>query len=204
MASTPHREHDRMRQDAITWRQDLANHIIQQQARADQASPLPDGHMLHALQNWQRRITGGSLLEFLEWAASEDAEERYPMLATSPITERVFVFISDVPGLVAYRELVDPQSQRTIGLLKEQWRTFLSDDSQRHDDPLPHHYEMWSVWHREVDPQWDLEDKPYDQLWVHEEGFAIANEAGRGSQNVWNWNGQRLQLVKQDITKWVF
>ena len=192
-----------MRQDAITWRQHLANHVTQQQARAGQA-PLPDGHMLHALQDWQRRITGGSLMEFLEWAASEDAVARYPLLNATPITERVFVFISDIPGLVAYRELIDQRSQRAIGLLKDQWRAFLSDGSEDHDDPLTHHYEMWSVWHRDIDPQWDLEDKPYDQLWVHEEGFALAHEAGRGSQNVWNWNGQRLQLVKQDMTRWVF
>ncbi len=160
--------------------------------------------MLHALHSWQRRITGGSLLEFLEWATSDEAKDRYPALEHSPVSERVFVFISDVPGLVAFREIVDSTSEQAIGLFKSQWKAFLDDPAEDHDDGLALHYEMWSVWHREIDPQWDMEGKRHDQLWVHEEGFAIADEAGRGSQNLWNWNGREMQLVKQDITKWVY
>ncbi len=190
-----------MNSNAITWRQQLHDYTTQ---HAPLERPMPDGHMLHSLHNWQRRISGGSMLEFLEWAASPEAHERYPVLDTSPVSDRIFVFVSDIPGLVAFKELVDKQSQSAIGLLKHQWKSFLADTSLEHDDELQHHYEMWSIWHREVDPQWDLEDKPYDQLWVHEEGFAIAHEAGRGSKNLWNWNGQRMQLVKQDISKWVY
>lgn len=189
-----------MNETTTRWQEALRAHIASQPV----APLLPDGHMLHALQTWQRRITGGSLLEFLEWVASDDAKERYPALVASPASQRVLVFVSDVPGLVAFREIVDHRSPHVIGLLKAQWRAFLDDTTQDHDEALHHHYEVWSVWHRDIDPHWDMEGKRHDQLWVHEEGFAIADEAGRGSQNLWNWNGQEMQLVKQDMSKWVY
>lgn len=189
-----------MNEKTTLWQETLHNHIA-----AQPTTPLlPDGHMLPPLHNWQRRITGGTLLQFLEWVASDDARARYPVLESFPVSERVLVCVSDVPGLVAFRELVDNQSSQAIGLLKAQWRAFLDDATQEHDDTFQHHYEMWSVWHRDIDPHWDMEGKRHDQLWVHEEGFAIADQAGRGSQNLWNWNGQEMQLIKQDVAKWVY
>ncbi len=186
--------------DPEAWYTDLETYIRTEHERP----PLPDGHMLDALGTWQRRITGGALLSFLEWATSEEAFERYPLLAKDPLTERIFVCITDLIGAVAYHEIVDRHSDKTICVLKDEWRAFLEEPSLDHDDTFTCHYEFWSVWHQEVDATWEIpEEARGQQLWVHEEGFAVADESGRGSQHLWGWDGDEMNLLTQDVTKWV-
>ena len=190
------------RERSRAWRAALSAYVEAQPS----ASALPDGHMLHPLQGWQRRISGGALLELLEWATSAEARARYPALkAAHPIEERVLVFISDLSGLVAFREITDQRSEFAAGLLKSQWRAFLSDPSQDHDEAFAHHYEVWSVWHREIDPHWEIDPGLHaQQLWVHEEGFALADRIGRGSHHLWGWDGREMSLIIQDASKWVY
>ncbi len=164
--------------------------------------PLRDGHMLDALSGWQRRITGGALLDFLSFAG-ERAHAQYPRLGQNPITERVFVCITDEPGAVAARELIDRDSPRALWLFRSEWLRFLEAPEQDQDEAMAHHFEFWSVWHRNIPDTWQLPREQYRQLWVHEEGFALDEGLGRGSQHVWGWDGATLRLVEQDITRWV-
>ena len=167
---------------------------------------LPDGHMLDGLHDWQRRITGGALLQFLEWAASDEAHARYEDLGKNPITERVFVCITDLSGAVAYREIIDATHDRAIRVDRAEWAAFLEDATQDHDDHFEAHWEFWSVWHRELDARWEIEGiEALDPatLWVHEEGFALLDGAGRGSRHLWRWDGATMHLIAQDVTKWV-
>ena len=167
---------------------------------------LPDGHMLDGLHDWQRRITGGALLQFLEWAASDEAHARYPDLGKNPITERVFVCITDLSGAVAYREIIDEAHDHAIRVDREEWAAFLEDPAQHHDDDFVCHWEFWSVWHRELDTRWEIEGIESidpETLWVHEEGFALLDGAGRGSRHLWRWDGEAMHLVAQDVTKWI-
>ena len=187
--------------DPLKWRANLDAYRRAHHPR----SPLPDGHMLDGLAQWQRRITGGTLLDFLKYITSEAAFERYPVLGRDPLTERVFVGVVDVPGAVAFHELVDAHGERAICLLRHEWRDYLGSVGQDHDDAFASHYELWSFWHRDLNPLWELPgERPGQQLWVHEEGFALAHEVGRGSQHIWSWDGQQMTLVEQDINKWVY
>jgi len=185
--------------DPKAWRDALADFV----ANHCERDPLLDGHMLAPLHDWQRRITGGSLISFLDYATSEEAFERYKVLQKDPITERIFLCITDVPGAVAFNEIVDKHSEKAIWLYKDEWRAFLDREGVDTDESFACHYEFWSVWHRSIDPRWELPEGTYQQLWVHEEGFVLADEAGRGSQNVWNWDGRAMTLVQQDVTMWV-
>lgn len=185
--------------DSSEWRAKLEQYVM---ARREPIL-LPDGHMLDHLSDWQRRITGGSMREFFEYIVSDDARARYPALHSRPVEQRTFVCVTDVSGAVAYRELVDKKSDKAICLFKEEWRAFLDDRENDHDDAFEHHYEFWSVWHQQLDPAWDIPEVKAGQLWVHEEGFALADGAGRGSQNLWGWDGVDMYLVRQDMTKWV-
>ena len=162
---------------------------------------MPDGHMLDPLRSWQRRITGGLLVQFFEFATAQATSERYPVLGQDPLSERVFVCVTDMAGAVAFHELVDAGSERAICVFESEWRAFLEQGEP--DDEFECHYEFWSVWHRQVDPRWELEPAaPGHQLWVHEEGMALALGIGRGAQNVWSWDGQQMTLITQGISSW--
>lgn len=185
--------------DPRAWYEALTAFVEQECARP----PLLDGHMLGPLEDWQRRITGGSLIEFLEWVTSEEAFARYKVLQRDPITERIFLCVTDRAGAVAFNEIVDRRSDQALFLYKDEWRAYLDDPANDHDDAFACHYEFWSAWHRQLDPRWELPEGSYHQLWVHEEGFVVGEEAGRGSQHVWDWDGERMNLIVQDINRWV-
>lgn len=183
---------------ADAWYASLSAYIERHQTD----EPALDGHMLSARKSWQRRVSGGSLLAFLEFV-SERAHDLYPKLGQNPVTERVFVFITDKPGAVAARELIDENSNRAIWVDQHLWRSWLEDPTTDHDDTFQWHYEFWSVWHRNVEEGWTFERQGTKQLWVHEEGFALDDGLGSGSQHVWDWDGAQMILREQDVTRWV-
>lgn len=185
--------------DPRAWRERVLAHALARRPKV----PAPDGHMLAALPYQQRRVSGGTLLQFLEFARSERAFELYPVLQKDPLTERVFVFVTDTPGAVAFRELADPDDPMALLLHTPEWRAFLDDPDEHHDDELALHWECWSAWHQNIDPQWLVPEGEWAQLWVHEEGYALADRCGRGSRNLWSWDGAELTLVQQDVEKWV-
>ena len=182
------------------WHQALSRFITPLRAAL---GPLPDGHMLPPLAYQQRRITGGSLLHFLKMIDAHDAEDNLPILRAHPLPSRVFVCITDLPGAVAAHELIDRTSSQAIVVLQDEWRAFLQSPDTDHDDAFAQHYELWSAWHQRLDPRWELPPQaPNVQLWVHEEGHALADRHGRGAQHVWAWDGASLTLVAQNVTSW--
>ena len=180
------------------WRGALRDHV---KAHQPQDAPALDGHMLSARKDWQRRIHGGTLLDFLSFA-TERAHDLYPALGKNPITERVFVFITDTVGQIAAREIIDASSERALCVSRDAWQRWLDDPEQEHDDAFGLHYECWSVFHRRVEPAWAKDHPKHLHLWVHEEGFALDDGLGRGSQHLWGWDGQRFTLLEQNLTSW--
>lgn len=188
-----------MTPDLHDWTQDLA--AFSQERRAPRP-PLPDGHMLAALPYEQRRVTGGVLLQFLTFIMTRDAFDLYPSLTARPIEDRLFLFLTDVPGAVAFQEIVDASHGRTMWLDQHDWRAWLESPGRWPDDDFELHYECWSAWHQNVDPLWPAPEGPYHELWVHEEGHAVGDREGRGAQHLWDWDGTNLRLLTPKITSW--
>ena len=186
-----------LRPDALKWRQQLVSFLEKFHGHPT------DIEDLDAIQDWQRRITGGVLIQFFEFLENSVDEELYPQIADHPLHERLFVFVSDRGGMLAAEELMDTDSEQAICLSKEAWRAFLENPSTDPDEAFVHHYEFWSVWHQKIPDGWDLEElDPGDNYWLHEEGFALADGAGRGAQHLWRWDGQKMHLVDEMMTSW--
>ncbi len=187
-----------LRDDTQKWRAELVEFLD------DHRRALPQKNQLSPLQQWHRRVTGGVLMQFLEFIGKPTALQTYPQLEDNPLAERVFLFISDEAGLHGTEELVDPDSDQVLLLLKEQWRAYLEDPNTTDDEEFKNHYEFWSVWHTNLPDNWDVE--PLEEghsYWVHEEGFALDDQAGRGAQHLWRWDGEELKLVEEMANSWV-
>ncbi|MBA2661260.1 MAG: hypothetical protein H0U74_03140 [Bradymonadaceae bacterium] len=165
------------------------------------SAPLSGRDDLDALGDWQRRITGGLIIQFFEFlekkAVDELAED------STPIGERVFLLITDEPGAAAAQELMEMDSPLAICLLKEEWRRYVDDEQNNADEDFRLHYQFWSVWHQNVPEQWELELEVDTDYWVHEEGFALADGVGRGAQHLWAWDGEQMKIVEETMTSWV-
>jgi len=159
---------------------------------------------LSPLEQEQRRVTGGSLMQFLRFIQDEAAFEAFPILAERPIDERVFVFATDEAGRVAAHDLIDSRSGRAVVVTKEEWRAWLGNPETDSDETFDHHYECWSVWHRNFRATWGVEGVNGDdgEFWVHEEGYALADRAGRGAEHLWAWTGTELELIEEGAEEW--
>lgn len=172
---------------------------------------LPNGHELDDLDNFKRRVSGGVLLQFLDFLQLGDALEIFgPALEKFPLHERAFLFITDLPGAVAGQELMQSDSTHAFCILRDEWRAWLMDPEHDQDAGFLEHFEFWSMWHQDLHAEWEYESdlkfaelqKGGAQLWVHEEGFALAPNAGRGAQHLWRWNGQQMEKVHEAISSW--
>lgn len=188
-----------MKQEAIDWLGELREFAHDRRGELE----IPDGHNLGPRENWRRRVTGGVLLQFLDFVQSGEIYEHFgEALDELPLDERAFLFITDLPGAVAAEELIQTDSDHVLYVLKEEWRAWLTDPEADHDDEYEKHYEFWSVWHQDLDSEWELDELEDEQWWVHEEGFALADGAGRGAQHLWKWDGADMEKVEEAITAW--
>lgn len=188
-----------MRQDASDWRDALAAFALEHRGDLE----IPDGHHVDPLTNWRRRVTGGVLLQFLDFVQSGDVYEHFDsVLEDRPLHERLFLFLTDISGAIAARELIQADTDRALWILKEEWSAWLSDPETDDDDQYDKHYEFWSVWHQNLQADWEVDDLEGEEYWVHEEGFALADRAGRGAQHLWRWDGREMHKVEEAITSW--
>ncbi len=186
-----------LRDDVVTWRDSLLRFL------EPRAVPAGDPSDLDARQHWQRRITGGVLVQFFELLEHSRHEEHFPALKSQPLPERLFLFITDVPGLIAGRELMNTDTDQALIVLKDHWRAFLETPGEDPDEDFRRHYEFWSVWHQELPQTWEITaPDPNGEYWVHEEGFALADGAGRGAQHLWRWDGQTMVMEEETMTSW--
>lgn len=181
------------------WADRLQTYV--ERLRADSDEPVFGE--LSDLQEEQRRVTGGSLMQFLRFLQGESAFEHFPILEEQPIDERLFVFATDRAGAVAAHDIIDDDSTRALVVLKEEWRRWLDDPTTDADESYTHHYQYWSAWHRNLQAGWDVDRTDELDYWVHEEGFALGERAGRGSRHLWVWQEGSLELVEQDVDQWV-
>lgn len=190
-----------MRPELTEWIRDLEEVARKRRAQRD---PLPDGHMLSGqpLLYWQRRITGGTLIRFLQFIMTRDAFDMYPNLTQNPLEKRLFLFLTDLPGAVAFQEIVDTSHGQTMWLDRYDWKALLETPGFWPDDDFELHYESWSVWHQNIDPHWPAPEGTFHELWVHEEGHAVGDQEGRGAQHLWDWTGTEMVLLTRDITSW--
>ena len=181
---------------AEKWRRSLLDFLDKRPrsvASREQLSPL---------QQQQRRVTGGILIQFTDLLQS-DAIDEYPQLQSNPLHQRLFVCITDEAGLHAARDVLDTDTDQLQCILNQEMRAFLEAPHTLDDGEFKHHYECWSVWHQNLSEKWDMPPQDGDlDLWVHEEGFALHDGVGRGAQHLWSWDGQELSLVEELLTSW--
>lgn len=186
--------------DTSTWYNTLQNFISE--IRSDDA--IPTHEQLDEMGDWKRKVNGGVLLQFLEFIQSESSFDHFPDLKDNPIDERVFVFVTDRPGFVAARHLLEPESDLVIPVLKDEWHQWLSRRGELEDIEFEHHYECWSFWHRDLESTWTYPaDWNQTDLWVHQEGFALDDRAGRGAKHLWGWDGSQMVKIEEEIDSWV-
>lgn len=169
--------------------------------------PLPSRGALSKSQEWQCRIVGGALLNWLREDGPRFLQERAFMgdyMGLEP--EPAIVFTSDISGLVAAQQIVGPEHERIVYLLEEEF----SVSAPHLDDPTyNYHLHCWSVFRAEVSA--DLAASAFAKYplptgcvyWTHSEGTRWGVNAARGCDHLWRWDGTEPKLLEEAISQWV-
>jgi hypothetical protein len=185
------------------WATQLRDHA----AACRAAAPLPDRDALTAAQEWRCRIVGGALLTWLRQHGPRFLQERAVVCELLGLDrDPAVVFTSDVPGLVAAREVVGPDHERVVYLLDDE---FAAAPARAADPGYKHHVHFWSFFRPEVEAGFAAEARarhpiPADcSYWQHSEGTMWAVTAGRGADHLWRWDGHTPELLEEAMSRWV-
>jgi hypothetical protein len=185
------------------WVAQLREYVAGCRAKA----PLPDRDALTEAQEWHCRIIGGTLLTWLRQVGPRFLPERAVMCNLLGIDrDPAIVFTSDLPGLVAAREIVGPDHERVIYLLGDE---FAAAPPRAADLEYKRHVHVWSFFCPEVEPAFEAEARAKHPIpdgcgyWQHCEGTMWAVNAGRGGDHLWRWDGHKPELLEQAMSQWV-
>jgi hypothetical protein len=169
--------------------------------------PLPDRDTLTAAQEWHCRIVGGTILTWLRQVGPRFLQERAVICTLQDIDrDPTIVFTSDLPGLVAAREIVGPDHERVIYLLEDE---FAAAPARVADPQYKWHVHFWSFFRSEIDPDFAAEARARHPIpegciyWQHSEGTMWAVNAGRGADHLWRWDGHKPELLEEAMSQWV-
>jgi hypothetical protein len=190
--------------DAVgEWTSRLRTYAAEHRA----AVPLPDRDALTDAQEWHCRLVGGTILAWLRQHGPRFLEERVVMCKLLGIDrDPTIVFTSDVPGLIAAREIVGPDHERVVYLLEDE---FAAAPPRVTDPEYKHHVHFWSFFRPELEPGFAAQARAKHPIpagcsyWQHSEGTMWAVRAGRGVDHLWRWDGDKPELLEEAMSHWV-
>jgi len=185
------------------WQSAVAAHF--ERERADH--PLPSRDRLSATEEFQLRIVGGSLVNWLERYGPQMLKEREFLRELNDVDSSPdIVFISTVPGLVAANEILDPRPPSIFFFSQEEFSLFLKENP---DPTFRWHVTYTSYFHELLDAdilarasqKYKLRSK--EEFWLHRESSMLGQLFGRGGDHLWKWNGRKPALLEEGFNTWI-
>jgi hypothetical protein len=150
---------------------------------------------------------GGTLLTWLRELGPRLLQEREVLHTTMGVSpDPWIVFTSNLPGLVAAREILGTNSKRIVYLSEDEFRQWLAHSP---DAAFRWHVHFWSLFLDDPRPGFLAEAtrrhpiSPPCVYWQHAEGTMWGKLAGRGVDHLWKWDGKEPSLLEEALTQWV-
>jgi hypothetical protein len=193
-----------MSREASAWVRSFRAFI----AGCRERDPLPSRESLSPAQEFQCRIIGGSLCTWLDRWGPQVLQQRAALHRAAGVEEQALVvFTSDVAGLAAAAEIVDPRlARRVVFLRADEYEEWISE----HPDELRFHVHTWSTFR--VPPEKELLSRARrrfelirgEEFWQHSEGTLWAPLAGQAADHLWAWDREVPRLLEEAFESRVF
>jgi hypothetical protein len=185
------------------WASRLREEIAQHRS----VSPLPERESLSPADEQRCRIVGGTFIAWLDAYGPQFLQERSVMahmLGVDP--EPFIVFTSDTPGLVAAQEILGNDEECVAFMFEHEYK---SSPTVAEDPDFTCHIHFWSAFRDGVESA--IEDEAKNRFpisadcvyWQHSEGTMWGVNCGRGVDHLWQWDGQRPELLEEAISHWM-
>jgi hypothetical protein len=116
------------------------------------------------------------------------------------------VIISDLPGLLAAREIIHPKSITRSALTEDEYQTFLSAFP---DPEYRRHVVFRNMFLALQDPELLARvrrEHPIpagEQYWMHKEESVMGKLFSRTTFHLWRWDGERYDLLAEAFTGYI-
>jgi hypothetical protein len=169
--------------------------------------PLPPETDLTSAEEWQQSIIGGGLIQWLDHHGPAFLSERkvlHKLIRVDP--EPGIVFTSNIPGLLAAKEILGIEMNQIVYLHEKEFQRWLRNNP---DPEYRWHMHFWSFFREPIQRKFATSAKktfPLDDgssYWQNSEGTMWGALAGRGAEHLWKWNGVEPELLQEAFENWI-
>jgi hypothetical protein len=184
-------------QNRTDWLENLKSHA----EACRTLRPIPKRNSLSKSKTAQLQIIKKSLL-LLKGSLHK------PLLTNdkAPTEDRTcIIFTSDCSGLAAAIEIRNEEGLPLVALYPEEISNFLIHYP---DKRYNYHKHLWSYFVEEPDSETARLAKRYPlnskkHYWLHVRGIMFGQKFGRGSEDLWCWDGNRATLLRKNLRQWI-
>jgi len=162
-------------------------------------NPILDRQNLSTEEEWQYQIIGG---EFISWHRNHLGDilnQRMALRVMDFDPEPLIVFTSNMPGLVAAKEIIRQPSDNLVYLMHEEFEEWSQNNIV---DEFVFHIHHWSYF-RQIDEdllrqaQENYPDVLEESYRIHVTGDLWGDRCGVQGEHLWSWNNEEMQLLEE-------
>lgn len=179
--------------------------LQQHAARCRDEDPIPARETLSEAVEFQCRIIGGHMIQWLHEWGPRLLMERKAHNADKAVEDEPFVlFLTDTPGLVAAREILDDGDDSPIAYMRA--GEFEAFSAVHPDEQLRWHITVESGFHEltdEAERALALRKhalQPGEVFWIHHAVSTLRPQFARGGGHLWVWDGKEAQMVEDGFS----
>lgn len=171
------------------------------------ARPLPARESLSHEQEWQCRILGGAIYNWLQKYGGPLLREREMLRESMNVeSEPIIVLTANMPGLVAACEILAQKPDSIFYFSPEAFQLFLETNP---DKGFCWHVEYTNILEESLSEknlsraaeQFPIKDA--ERYWLHREVSTLGRLFARGGEHLWKWDGEKPVLLEEGFNMWV-
>jgi hypothetical protein len=187
-------------------KQDLLNSLKTLIKEQSENHPIPDRESLSAEEEWHCQIIGGDFIAWTQKHLPKILNERMVLKAMNFDQEPLIVFTTSMPGLVALKEIMPKPPEEMIFLLHSEFEKW---NQQHSSDKYSSYIHHWSYFQDIKKEQLTLAKKlyssvPENELRIHNRGDLWGENCGTFGEHLWQWNGDKMVLLLEEISHGVY
>jgi hypothetical protein len=162
-------------------------------------NPILDRQNLSIEEEWQYQIIGGEFISWYRNHLGDILNQRMALRVMDFDPEPLIVFTSNMPGLVAAKEIIRQPSDNLVYLMHEEFEEWSQNNIV---DEFVFHIHHWSYF-RQIDEdllrqaQENYPDVMEENYRIHVTGDLWGDRCGVQGEHLWSWNNEEMQLLEE-------
>ena len=171
-----------------------------------QTNTVPDREKLSYEDEWSCRIIGGEFINWYQERLRRIVMERAALKMVRFDPKPYILFTTTMPGLVAVQEIMPDMPETLICLLHSEYRNWAKENSVNEFTFHVHHWNCFNT----LDLNFLPEAKKLhpsiseNEFRLHSSGDLWAEQCGRGTCHLWQWDGQEMCLLEEAFTQIIY